>query len=100
MRAQELIRHRFSLQAPTGTSGYTEQATARGSLAFSSGSEALKFGTPSAQAQWKIGLRYRTDVKADWILVERDEGRTFHITALAPDKVDDRLWIFAVEGPQ
>lgn len=83
MRAGRLTG-RFVLQRPSGTSGsgYTDVATGvPGELLFlGGGSESLQVGAQVSTAQYQITIRYRTDVKAEWRLMERDTDRLFQVS--------------------
>jgi head-tail adaptor len=98
-RLGELARHRFTVRAPDQTSatGFTDVANVRGALEFATASEQLQYAVPTAVAQWRITLRYRDDVKADWQMYERDEARTFQVVGYNPIRVDDRLVVFCAE---
>lgn len=93
-------RHRFHLQSPSGltSSGYTTAVTVPGSIRASGGAEVLKFGGPSAVGQYVIEIRYRSDVKAEWRLVDADDGRAFQIQSYADkDGAGRYLTIYALE---
>jgi SPP1 family predicted phage head-tail adaptor len=72
----------LSLQRPTGTSGYTTVDTVWGSLVLAApgAQEALNASTPTTTTVFESRIWYRTDVRADWRVVDED-GRQFQIGA-------------------
>ena len=75
--------HRFVLQRPEGTSaeGYDDVARIAGALTWTGGAEPIAQGTPIAVGQHAISIWHRTDVRAEWRLVEVEPvtGRVFQI---------------------
>lgn len=70
----------FDLEQPTGLPGgnYVYVDSVPASIRAAGGSEVLKFGGPSAEGQFVIEIRHRTDVKSEWRLVD-SQGRTFQV---------------------
>lgn len=71
----------FDLEQPTGLPGsaYRFVDSVPGSMRSAGGNETLKFGGPSAEGQFVIEIRYRSDIKSEWRLVE-STGRTFQVS--------------------
>ena len=100
MRSGRLARHRFTWQRPDSSSatGFTSVVTVPGTLRFASGSEAVRFGSPTATVQHVIEMRFRDDIRADWHAVDADTNRTFQVVAYG-DPTDRRreLHVFCSE---
>lgn len=82
MRAGAL-KHRVTLSRPSGTSGYADvESNVPASITFLPGGspERLQFGVPAAFTGFLIRLRYRTDIRAEWRVVD-ELGRTFQISS-------------------
>ena len=73
---------RLTLQSRDADTGnYADVDTVPGALYFVGGSaEALRSGAPMAVAQWKAFIRYRTDVRAEWRVIETELGQVFQIS--------------------
>lgn len=84
-------RFRVSLQAPSGTSGYVAQAEEWASIRPAGGSEVLHFGGTSAAGRYVIEMPYRSDVRAEWQIVD-GQGRTFQIANYG-DPDGSRRWL-------
>lgn len=99
MRAGQL-RHRVTLQRPEGTSGFTDVAIripAAIALVTPGTAEALRFGAPTSTGHYKVTMRYRRDVKAEWRIVD-EGGRVFQIAGYGdPDGRRRELHVFATE---
>lgn len=79
------------LQQPDGAGGYTDVEEVFGSRRFltPTGPETLRAGAAIAAAQWQFVITYRSDVRAEWRVLDVDESRTFQISAYG--ETDDRL---------
>jgi len=72
---------RLTLQQPDGIGGYDDVDTVWGSKRFLGGTpEAIRAGAAMAIGQWEIKIWYRTDVKAEWRLVDIETAQTFQIS--------------------
>jgi SPP1 family predicted phage head-tail adaptor len=74
--------HRFTLQRPgIGGTAYVDVATVWGALRGQPAgpSEPLQAGSVIATATWEIEIAYRSDVRAEWRVVERLTTRTFQV---------------------
>lgn len=90
-------RFRVSLQAPSGTSGYVEQAQEWASIRPAGGSEQLQFGGTSASGRYVVEMPFRSDLRAEWQLVD-GQGRTFQIANYSdPDGRRVSLQVFCQE---
>lgn len=73
------------LQSPTGltANGYADVATVPAQIEMVSGggSEALRFGSPTATGYFTVTMRHRTDLRADWRIVHAADGRVFQISS-------------------
>ena len=81
------------LQRPSGTSGYEDvEPDIYGALRFglSGAGESVQFGTPTAIASWTADIWYRSDVRADWRVMEVDTERVFQISAYGDPKGQKR----------
>lgn len=74
---------RVTLQQPDGSGGYTSVETVWGSREFlaASGPETLQAGAPTAIAQWRFVIWYRSDVRAEWRVFDVDESRVFQVSS-------------------
>lgn len=95
------MRHDVELQSPSGTSasGYTvmDKVPAQIEMLSGGGSETLRFGSPTAIGYFRITMRHRDDLKADWRIVHTD-GRVFQISSYAdPDGKRQSLQVFVTE---
>lgn len=94
------LRHRVTFQSPSRTSptGYVEAVAnvpAAIEAAGTGGNETLRFATPASAGQYKITVRHRTDVQADWRVID-EEDVTYQIAGYHdPDGRRERLFIFA-----
>lgn len=91
------LRHRVTLQsksrtAPTGYADAATQVPAAIDLASTGGNETLRFATPAATGQYRITVRHRTDVKADWRVIDEEDGRTFQVSGYG-DPNGRRHWL-------
>ena len=77
------LNRRLTLQSRNNTTGaYSAVDTVWGSLSFVGGTaEALIAGAALAIAQWLVVIRYRSDVKAEWVIVDGETSRVFQITS-------------------
>lgn len=86
-----------SRNATTGE--YVDEVLVKGSLSFVGGrDETLMSGAPLAIAQWKVVTRYRTDIKAEWQIEDKETGNVFQISSYGdPDGHRRQLDIVCVE---
>lgn len=76
------LRHRLTILKPVGASGdeVVDSGVPAAIEFVTPGSpESLRFGVPVTAAAFRIRVRYRTDVRADWRVVD-ELGRTFQIS--------------------
>jgi head-tail adaptor len=93
--------HRFTLQQPsTSPTGYDDVGNIWGSLKLMTpgSSERLAAGAPTTIAQWFIETYYRSDVRAEWRLVDRDSGQVFQVASYGdPTGARSDLHLFCSE---
>lgn len=92
------LKNRVTFQEPSGSteSGYiTVLANVPAKVEALAGSEALRFGGQSAQNHVRVTIRFRTDIKPHWRMVD-EYNRSLQIVNRNPI---ERLWleIIAVE---
>jgi SPP1 family predicted phage head-tail adaptor len=88
------LRHRITFQSPTSTGTYSTvetQVPAAIEFVTPGGNEQLLAGAPTTIAQSKITVRHRTDVRAEWRIVD-DDSRTFQIAGYGDPSGDGR-WL-------
>lgn len=92
-----------TLEMPTGpeADGYKSMGRVPVSveMADSGGTEALRFGSPTAIGYFRITMRYREDIKASWRIVH-DDGRVFQISSYGQPPKEPRrsaLQVFVTE---
>lgn len=81
--------HRLILQRPTGTSGYETVATVKGTWrTFAPAQqERIQAGAAVSTSTFRSRIWYRTDVRADWRVVDED-GIQYQIGSYGDPKGD------------
>jgi head-tail adaptor len=91
----------ITLQEPTGLNaeGYNDKGRVPANITMvdSGGSEVLRFGIGAATGYFKVTMRYRSDLKANWRIVHTD-GRVFQISSYGdPDGKRQATQVYVTE---
>ena len=95
------MRDDVILQEPNGVAadGFIEKARVPASIEMvaGGGSEVLHFGVGTATGYFKVTMRYRSDLKANWRIVHTD-GRVFQISSYGdPDGKRQSTQVYVTE---
>ncbi len=92
------MRDDVIIQKPAAVaSGYVDVATvpAQIEMTANGGVEVLQFGSPTATGYFRITMRHREDIRADWRIVHARDGRVFQISSYGdPDARRQALRVY------